>query len=141
MSALLTLTSSTYTYFYAHPFTFCFLVTIEKPQNSKWMKFNYDQIGYYRVNYPEEQWRNFMENYNSLSTSDRTHLLEEAFSIAEAGQLSYNIPLEFTKKLTKERDYTPWSVAYSKLATILNYLTGSNSAQEENLKVKLVQLK
>lgn len=102
------------------------------------MKFNYDQIGYYRVNYPEEEWKIFIENYPSLSTSDRTHLLEEAFSIAEAGQLNYNTPLEFTKKLTNELDYTPWSVAYSKLSTILNYLRGSNSPQEDNLKVRIL---
>lgn len=76
-----------------------------------------------------------MENYASLSSSDRTHIIEETFSIAEAGQLSYEIPLELTKKLADERDYTPWSVAYTKLSSILNYLSGSNSGQEENFKV------
>lgn len=104
------------------------------------MKFNYEQVGYYRVNYPEDQWRILLENYSNLNTSDRTHFIEETFSIAEAGQLNYEIPLEITKKLINERDYTPWSVAYSKLSSILNYLVGSNSAQENNLKVKLFLL-
>lgn len=117
---------------------FLFLVTVQKPEGAKWIKFNYDQVGYYRVNYPEEQWKIFMENYPSLNTSDRTHLLEETFSLAEAGQLSYEIPLELTKNLTNERDYIPWSVAFSKLSTIINYLRGSSSPQEANLKVYIL---
>ncbi|KAJ8956778.1 hypothetical protein NQ314_006653 [Rhamnusium bicolor] len=110
-------------------------ITIQKPAGATWIKFNYDQIGYYRVNYPEAQWRELSSNFNSLSISDRTHLLEESFSIAEAGQLSYEIPLDLTKNLITEIEYTPWSVASSKLQTILRYLSGSGSAQEETFKV------
>ncbi|KAG5887715.1 hypothetical protein JTB14_020018 [Gonioctena quinquepunctata] len=109
-------------------------LTIKKPEGAKWIKFNFDQVGYYRVNYPTEQWNELIENYQFLGTADRTHLLEESFGIAEAGQVSYEIPLELTKNLRNEIDYTPWSVAFSKLNVILRYLKGSNSSQEAALK-------
>ena len=52
------------------------------------MKFNVGQFGYYRVNYPEEDWAKFgkllMENHTKLSTSDRTSLLNDAFALANA---------------------------------------------------------
>nr|XP_023019123.1 glutamyl aminopeptidase-like isoform X3 [Leptinotarsa decemlineata] len=109
-------------------------LTITKPKEAKWIKFNHDQVGYYRVNYPLAQWNELISNYHSLNTADRTHLLEESFSIAEADQLSYEIPLNLTKNLEKETDYTPWSVASTKLKVILRYLRGSDSKQETAFK-------
>lgn len=116
--------------------TCLFTVTIQKPTGATWIKFNYDQIGYYRVNYPVDVWNDLSSRYDSLSISDRTHLLEESFSIAESGQLSYEIPLELTRSIINEIDYTPWSVASSKLQGILKYLTGSESTQADALKVR-----
>ncbi|CAG9829478.1 unnamed protein product [Diabrotica balteata] len=82
-------------------------VTIKKPAGATWLKFNTDQIGYYRVNYPLDEWKNIINNYTLFSTGDKTHLLEETFMIAEANQLSYTIPLELTKKLKRRnRLYT-----------------------------------
>ncbi|CAH0559336.1 unnamed protein product [Brassicogethes aeneus] len=99
-------------------------VTITKPATAKWIKFNYDQVGYYRVNYPKTEWNNLINVYTSLSVADRTHLLEESFSVAEAGQLSYEIPLSLTQKLTEEVDYVPWNVAASMLKKIKGFLKG-----------------
>lgn len=57
-----------------------------------------------------------MRNVKEFSVSDKAHLLEESFSIAQSGELSYEIPLKFTKYLVKEINYVPWSViASSKL--------------------------
>ncbi|XP_028152016.2 glutamyl aminopeptidase isoform X2 [Diabrotica virgifera virgifera] len=102
-------------------------VTIKKPAGATWLKFNTDQIGYYRVNYPLDEWQNIINNYKLFSTGDRTHLLEETFCIAEANQLNYTIPLELTKKLKDEIDFTPWSVATSNLKDILARLRGAKS--------------
>lgn len=99
------------------------------------MKFNHDQIGYYRVNYPKAEWDDLIAHYGNFSVADRTHLLEEAFSIAEADLLDFEVPLELTKKLSAEFDYMPWSVAYIKLRSILNHLKWSGSDQEAAFKV------
>ncbi|CAG9864092.1 unnamed protein product [Phyllotreta striolata] len=115
-------------------------ITIRKPEGAQWIKFNYDQIGYYRVNYPSSEWESLISHYKDLSVSDRTHLLEESFSIAEADQLNYKIPLDLTKKLIEEFDYTPWHVADSKLNALLKYLKGSNSEQESSFKRYIINI-
>ncbi|XP_066255526.1 aminopeptidase A-like isoform X1 [Euwallacea similis] len=101
-------------------------ITIQLPQNATWLKFNYDQVGYYRVNYEESEWLTLGNIYTALPVPDRTHLLEESFSIAEAGHLSYRIPLNLSRQLMSETDYAPWSVASSKLQAIGTYLSGSS---------------
>jgi glutamyl aminopeptidase len=98
------------------------LVVVEKPAGARWIKFNPNQIGYYRVNYDEGDWYSLMRNVKEFSVSDKAHLLEESFSIAQSGELSYEIPLKFTKYLVEEINYVPWSVASSKLLNTLQLI-------------------
>lgn len=44
-------------------FMFCvlFTVKIEIPQSVTWIKVNYNQKGYYRVNYDEQNWKKLIE--------------------------------------------------------------------------------
>lgn len=90
------------------------------------MKFNYDQIGYYRVNYEEDMWKALNaaleSDVSSMSVLDRAHLLHDAFSLAAAQQLPYSTALEMTKYLKKETSFVPWDVASSKLKGIRNLL-------------------
>jgi hypothetical protein len=62
------------------------------------MKFNVDQYGYYRVNYPAEDWeklsRLLVENHQSLSVSDRASLINDAFSLAKGGRLPFSEALQ-----------------------------------------------
>ncbi len=52
---------------------------------SSWTKVNVDQLGYYRVNYPEEDWQSFAEMVldsdarADLTISDITGLINDAF--------------------------------------------------------------
>ncbi|CAH1108047.1 unnamed protein product [Psylliodes chrysocephalus] len=115
-------------------------IKITRPTGAKWMKFNHDQIGYYRVNYPKAEWDDLIAHYGNFSVADRTHLLEEAFSIAEADLLDFEVPLELTKKLSAEFDYMPWSVAYIKLRSILNHLKWSGSDQEAAFKKYVIDI-
>lgn len=89
------------------------------------MKFNYNQVGYYRVNYELSVWENLIENYAQLAIADRTHLLEETFRLAESGHLNYSIPLKLVQQLKDETNYVPWSVASTMVAQIKGYLTSS----------------
>ncbi|GLV31099.1 uncharacterized protein CBL_12173 [Carabus blaptoides fortunei] len=81
---------------------------------AKWIKLNHREVGYYRVNYTADMWALLAQNIQVMSISDRTHLLDDAFSIAHAGQLSYQVPLDMTKYLVNETEYVPWTVAASK---------------------------
>lgn len=97
-------------------------VAIAVPKDTKWIKFNKDQVGYYRVNYELNVWEALSAALSSkidqFSIADRAHLLNDAFSLAEATQLPYEVPLNLTKYLAKEKYNVPWSVASSKLSSI-----------------------
>lgn len=94
------------------------------PSTATWVKLNKDQIGYYRVNYAEDQWQALSDalkkSRDSFSTADRAHLLNDANALAEAGQLNYNIALELSTYLENEEDYVPWSVGTSTLTALRN---------------------
>lgn len=89
------------------------------PAAHQWIKFNKDQIGYYRVNYPVEEWKKLsnalVSNLSQFSISDRGHLLNDAFSLADASQLDYDVALDLTQYLKNETEYVPWRVAVAKL--------------------------
>jgi glutamyl aminopeptidase len=91
-----------------------------------WIKFNKDQIGYYRVKYEDSMWEKLNaaleKDINTMSVLDRAHLLNDVFSLAEAQQVAYDTALTMTKYLKKEESFVPWDVAASKLKAIRNLL-------------------
>ncbi|XP_053945174.1 glutamyl aminopeptidase-like [Anastrepha ludens] len=95
---------------------------IELDSPAKWIMFNYDQIGLYRVSYTDELRKNLVDELiadpQTFTVGDRAGLLNDAFSLADATQLSYDTALDMTSYLTKEQDYVPWSVAATKLTTL-----------------------
>ncbi|XP_075149879.1 glutamyl aminopeptidase-like isoform X1 [Haematobia irritans] len=101
-------------------------LTITTPAAVEWIKFNKDQVGYYRVNYPIDMWRSLItalkETRGDFSSSDRAHLINDAFALADAGQLDYSIALDLSKYLESELNYVPWNVAASRLSGIKNLL-------------------
>ncbi|PSN55624.1 hypothetical protein C0J52_04058 [Blattella germanica] len=106
-------------------------VSIEVPESAAWYKINCHQKGYYRVNYDKENWRKLSEqlmtDMSALDISDRAHLLQDVFSLADAGLVSYDLAMDMTKYLKSETEYIPWSVAYSKLNKLDNLLVSSTS--------------
>jgi glutamyl aminopeptidase len=94
--------------------------------NVVWIKFNKDQIGYYRVKYEPAMWQSLNnaleQNISSMSVLDRAHLLNDVFSLAEALQVPYDTALTMTKYLKAETSFVPWDVASSKLKGIRNLL-------------------
>ncbi|SPP87880.1 glutamyl aminopeptidase isoform X2 [Drosophila guanche] len=92
--------------------------------DASWIKFNKDQVGYYRVNYAAEQWAALTAalkaSREDFSTADRAHLLNDANTLAAAGQLNYAVALDLSTYLESEQDYVPWSVGTSSLASLRN---------------------
>ncbi|XP_044317734.1 glutamyl aminopeptidase-like, partial [Drosophila rhopaloa] len=56
----------------------------------------------------------------TFSTADRAHLLNDANTLAAAGQLSYAVALDLSTYLGTEQDYVPWSVGTASLSTLRN---------------------
>ena len=90
---------------------------VNVPSGTQWVKFNVGQFGYYRVNYPLEEWLNFanvlQNDHTVFSTKDRAHLLNDAFSLAESGHIPYSVPLSMTKYLKNEKSLIPWKTLYN----------------------------
>ncbi|XP_055587831.1 aminopeptidase A-like isoform X2 [Uranotaenia lowii] len=103
-------------------------VSIDVPGNdaNAWIKLNMKQVGYYRVNYPVSMWQQFSSllssNINAFAIGDRTGLLNDAFALADAGRLSYDVALELTKFLKQETEYVPWATVASKMKSIRNLI-------------------
>lgn len=85
--------------------------------NESPVKFNVKQTGFYIVNYPISEWKKWIEflkddsKLNTITPSDRSNLLSDAFYLARAGRLSYEIPLNLSRYLIKEKHYIPWRTA------------------------------
>ncbi|CAI6368671.1 unnamed protein product [Macrosiphum euphorbiae] len=94
--------------------------------DSEWIKLNHRQVGYYTINYSERDWcllNNLLEkNVDALSAADRSNLIHDAFSLAKANYLPYDIALNTTKYLSKEHHYIPWDVAATNLQTLSEHL-------------------
>ncbi|XP_017144401.1 glutamyl aminopeptidase [Drosophila miranda] len=88
----------------------------------QWIKLNVHQLGYYRVNYEDSLWdaliKQLIADPARFDVADRSHLLNDAFAVADASQLSYKVPLEMTAYLGQERDFAPWYVAAEKLKAL-----------------------
>uniref|UniRef100_A0ABK0LQ58 Thyrotropin-releasing hormone degrading enzyme n=1 Tax=Rattus norvegicus TaxID=10116 RepID=A0ABK0LQ58_RAT len=80
-----------------------------------WILGNINQTGYFRVNYDLRNWRllidQLIRNHEVLSVSNRAGLIDDAFSLARAGYLPQNIPLEIIRYLSEEKDFLPWHAA------------------------------
>ena len=96
-----------------------------------WIKFNADQRGFFRVNYPLDSWLAFSkqlaENHEVLSAMDRASLINDAFALASAGLLDYSVAMSMLSYLKVERSLTPWKTAKNELVKLDDYLVDSQS--------------
>ncbi|XP_037538536.1 aminopeptidase Ey [Nematolebias whitei] len=90
-----------------------------KVSGSDWVLANLNVVGYYRVNYNQENWDRLL---NALSTNhivipviNRAQLVDDAFNLARAKIISTVLALQTTKYLNKEREYMPWQSALNNL--------------------------
>ncbi|KAK0091458.1 hypothetical protein PV326_003204 [Microctonus aethiopoides] len=110
-----------------------------------WIKFNHNQVGYYRVNYDSHEWENLLDvlkwHHKRLTISDRTSLIEDAFSLAQSSEIDYSVAMNITSYLAREHDSLPWQVAASKLLTIDALLLSSSiSSKYRDYVRKLVEI-
>uniref|UniRef100_A0A1W7RAZ8 Aminopeptidase n=1 Tax=Hadrurus spadix TaxID=141984 RepID=A0A1W7RAZ8_9SCOR len=94
--------------------------------SSQWWKFNTEQKGYYLVNYDLSTWQRFakvlQEDYEIMPASDRSNLLFDAFLLASAGDIGYDVPFSLTRYLQNETHLTPWTTAYYSMKTLVDLL-------------------
>lgn len=57
---------------------------------------------------------------------ERANILDDAFNLARAGQLSYDITLGLIQYLTKESDFEPWAAVANNIEYINDMLYGAS---------------
>lgn len=89
---------------------------------SGWLKLNSDQIGFYRVNYDEDNWKaladQLKKNHTVLSEADRANLIDDAFELAKTDKMTQVQALQLTEYLNNEKAYVPFVTALGSLGYI-----------------------
>jgi len=84
--------------------------------------FNLEEMGYYRVNYDTVNWQalavRLAENPLDISRLSRAQLLDDSLNLARANLLDYDLALNLTRYLVKEREYIPWLSGLKSLSYI-----------------------
>src|SRR5437879_239869 len=82
-----------------------------------WIKVNAGQSGFYRVNYPAEEWARLRRAVaeKQLDTSDRIGLQNDAYDLTRAGYLPATTCLELTSEYRDEDDVTAWRMIVESL--------------------------
>ena len=104
--------------------------TLSTP-NDQALILNVQQTGFYRVNYDLQNWKlideSLQNNYTSIHRTNRAQILNDAFSLAQAGLLNYSTALSLTRYLQQEDDYIPWYAALHVLG-YLDHIMGRTAA-------------
>ena len=58
---------------------------------------------------------------------DRASLINDAFALAESGQLDYSIPMAMMQYLKSEQSYVPWQTTILKLGAIESLLRNTDA--------------
>ncbi|KAE9414906.1 hypothetical protein Angca_009208 [Angiostrongylus cantonensis] len=97
---------------------------------------NSESFGFYRVNYDQQEWiaiaDQLTNNHTRYSATARVRLLSDAFILAEAGELPYEIVFKLISYLPKETDSLPWLCALNGLKRICELVL--RTGLEENMK-------
>src|SRR3989454_2667412 len=82
-----------------------------------WIKVNAGQSGFYRVNYPNEEWARLRRAVaaKELDTPDRIGLQNDAYDLTRAGYLPATTFLELTSEYREEDDVTAWRMIVESL--------------------------
>ena len=91
-------------------------------QGCTWLKANFGDLGFYRVNYDTQQW-NALTNllntsHTTLQTADRANLVDDAISLSIAGYITPVQALDLVSYLKQETDYIALRVGLLSLSQI-----------------------
>src|SRR5205823_12544636 len=85
-----------------------------------WIKVNAGQSGFYRVNYPSEEWDRLRRAVEAgeLGTEDRSGLQNDAHALMRAGYLPATTLLHLTAAYRGQDDPTAWQLTPESLHAV-----------------------
>lgn len=96
--------------------------TLKLSGNVKWLKMNYKNTGFYIVDYGKDGWAELCDaltnNYQALTSEDRTSLIHNIFALSRLGRVSFEEVLQLLKYMSNETESTPVTEALLQLNTI-----------------------
>ncbi|XP_075705846.1 glutamyl aminopeptidase [Rhinoderma darwinii] len=97
----------------------------------EFFKINNVHFGFFRVNYEIPVWNHLatllQANHDVFTAGDRAGLIDDVFALASAEKLDYNISLDLTKYLQKEKHYLPWVRVSSALVYLNDMLENDDT--------------
>ncbi|CAG5117150.1 unnamed protein product, partial [Candidula unifasciata] len=85
--------------------------SLPKPSRG-WLLGNYEMVGFYKVKYDRNMWGlladQLMKNHTVIPEANRAGLIGDAFALARANILEYDVAFNLTRYLKKEQSYIPW---------------------------------
>ncbi|KAL3203643.1 hypothetical protein MRX96_041832 [Rhipicephalus microplus] len=89
------------------------VITDLPTSRSDWFIANVQEVGFYKVNYDELNWKllikQLMEKHTDIHVINRAQLLDDILDLARAGTVDYGLALDATQYLAKEESYIAWS--------------------------------
>ena len=97
-------------------------IKFEIPADLEYFKFNVEQAGFYRVQYPSEWLERLGQavEQGRFSASDRIGLVSDLFSLSTAGKLSMTEVLNALRFFHNEDDYNVWASITAQLNDVLS---------------------
>lgn len=100
--------------------------TLKLPGNVTWLKMNYKNTGFYIVDYGKDGWAELCDalanDYQVLTSEDRTSLIHNIFALSRLGRVSFQQVYQLLKYLSNETETTPVTEALLQLNTIYRLL-------------------
>lgn len=100
--------------------------TLKLPGNVTWLKMNYKNTGFYIVDYGKDGWAELSHalanNYQVLTSEDRTSLIHNIFALSRLGRVSFQQVYQLLNYLTNETETTPVTEALLQLNSIYRLL-------------------
>lgn len=89
----------------------------------KWVIFNVQEIGFYRVMYDEDSWNLIKDGLNeddhdNIHPLNRAQIVDDTLNFGRSGAMKYDEILNILLYLTGEENYLPWMSALTNFAVI-----------------------
>lgn len=102
---------------------------------------NPNAMGYFRVNYDEEIWKQLsgkLHTTNNFSISSRVQLIDDVMTLARFGNVSYATALDLIEYVKIEQHYTPVAMALRQLEDLARNIRGLDQVNIQGMFKRLL---
>ncbi|XP_053202337.1 aminopeptidase N-like [Panonychus citri] len=100
------------------------------PKDDEWIILNLQEVGYYKVNYDERNWKMLIDqlkrDHSQIHVLNRAQIIDDLFDLARANVVNYSLALNVTNYLIDEEDFIPWGSATGELKFLDSMLRRTN---------------